>query len=143
MEAKCCIRKGLCLTGRPADEEDGHLPHEEATAHSLEGVLGHEAHGIPQLALLPRLQYLQSFDVLQQGPFLHCVSEPDLSCHFVVVQGQSNTSSSWAVTLRDGDVSDEAQDRVTHVVEGLAAIALRDIQGKGQLGGEERTFLLT
>lgn len=143
MKAKCCISKCLQLPSWSSDEEDGHLPHEETTAHSLEGVVGHKVHGVVQLALLPGLQRLQSLDVLKQGPFLHCVSEADLSGDFIIVQGQSNASASWTVALRNGDISDKAQDCLTHVVEVLAAVALRDVQGERQLGGVKWAFLLT
>lgn len=131
------------LTSCSPDEEDGHLPHEETTAHSLEGVVCQKVHGVVQLALLPGLQRLQSLDVLDQGPFLHRISEADLSGDFIVVKGQSNTSASRTVALRNGEVSDETKDCVAHVVEVLAAIALRGVQGKGQLGGVERALLLT
>lgn len=143
MQAKCCISKCLCLTSCSTDKEDGHLPHKETTAHSLKGVLGNKAHGVLQLALLSCLQRLQSLDVLQQSPFLHGISEPDLSGYLIGVHGQSNTSSSGTVALRDGDTSDEPQDCFTHVVEGLAGNALRNIQGKGQLSGVEWALLLT
>lgn len=143
MEAKRCIGKRLLLTSWSSYKEDGHFPHEETTAHSLEGIVGHKVHGVVQLALLPVLQHLQSLDVLKQGTLLHRISEPDLSGDLVVVKGQSNTSTSWAVALRNGDISDETQDHITHVVEVLAAVALRDVQGECQLGGVERAFLLT
>lgn len=112
------------MTSWSSDKEDGHLPHEETTAHSLEGVVGHKVHGIVQFTLLPGLQRLQSLDMLDQGPFLHCVSEPDLSGDFIIIKGQSNTSASRTVALRNGDVSDETKDCVAHVVEVLAAVAL-------------------
>lgn len=142
METKSRHGERLWVSHRPADEEDGHLPHQETAAHSLEGVLGHEAHGVAQFALLSGLQGLQALNVLHQGPFLHGVGEPNLSGHFVIVKGQSDASSSWTIALGDGDVSDELQDYVTRVVEVLAAGALRDVQGEGQLGGVERTLLL-
>lgn len=143
MKAKRRVGQRLQLTSWSSDEEDGHLPHEETTAHSLEGVVGHKVHGAVQPALLPGLQRLQSLDMLHQGPFLHGVSKADLGGDFVVVKGQSDASTSRTVALRNGDVSDEAKDRVAHVVEALAAVALRGVQGKRQLGGVERTFLLT
>lgn len=143
MEAKGGVRERLRLPSGSSDEEDGHLPHEETTAHSLEGVVGQEVHGVVQPALLPGLQRLQPLDVLQQGPFLHRVGEADLGGDLVVVQGQSDAGASGAVALGNGDVPDEAQDGVAHVVEVLPAVALGDVQGEGQLGGVERALLLT
>lgn len=134
--------QGLRLARHPANEEDGHLPHEEAAAHSLEGVVSHEAHGVVQPAALVGLQRLQPLNVLQQGPFLQSVSKADLGGHLVVVQRQSDAGPPRAVALGDGDVPDQAQDGFAHGAEGLAAGALGDIQGKGQLRGVERAFLL-
>lgn len=132
----------LRLSRWPADKEDGHLPHEEATSHSLEGVVSHEAHGVVQPAALVGLQRLQPLDLLQQNPFLQSVGEADLSGHLVVVQCQSDSGPPGTVALRDGDVPHQAQHRVTHGVEVLAAGSLRDVQGEGQLGGVQRTLLL-
>lgn len=143
MEAESCIRNCLCVLDCATNKEDGHLSHEEAAAHPLEGILGHKAHDCVHVALFVGLQGLQSLDALHQVTFLQPISKPDLSGHFTVVQGQSNTSSSWTVALSDGDVFDKAQDCVTHVVKVRATNALRGIQGKGQLSGVERAFLLT
>lgn len=77
--------QSLRLARCPANEEDGNLPHEEATPHSFEGVVSHEAHGVVQPAALVGLQRLQPLDVLQQGPFLQSVGKADLGGHLVVV----------------------------------------------------------
>lgn len=87
VEAKSCVGDCLCLTDCPSNEENGHLPHEEAAAHSLKGVVGQKAHGCVQAALLPGLQGLKSLNALQQDAFLHCISEPNLSGYFIVVEG--------------------------------------------------------
>lgn len=143
MEAECSVRERLRLAGRSPDKEDGHLPHEEAAAYALEGVVGHKVHGVVQPALLVVLWHLQPLDVAKQSPLLHRVGEPDLGDDFVVVEGQGDAGSSWTVALRNGDVSDETHDRVTHVVEGGATGVLRDVQGERQLGGVQRALLLT
>lgn len=135
--------QSLRLARRPANEEDGHLPHEEAAAHSLEGVVSHEAHGVVQPAALVGLQRLQPPDVLQQGPLLQPVGKADLGGHLVVVQRQSNAGPPRAVALGDRDVPDQAQDSVAHGVEVLAAGSLGDVQGEGQLSGVERALQLT
>lgn len=143
MQAERRAGQSLCLARRPAHEEDGYLPHEEATSHSLEGVVSHEAHGVVQPAALVGLQGLQSLDVLQQDPFLQPVGEADLGCHLVIVQRQSNAGPPGTVALRDRDVPHQAQHDVTHGVEVLAAGSLRDVQGEGQLGGVQRALLLS
>lgn len=143
MQAERRAGQSLRLARRPADEEDGHLPHEEAAAHSLEGVVSHEAHGVVQPAALVGLQRLQPLDVLQQGPFLQSVGKADLGGHLVVVQRQSNAGPPRAVALGDRDVPDQAQDSVAHGVEVLAAGSLGDVQGEGQLSGVERALQLT
>lgn len=143
VQTKRCISDSLCLTRWPAHKEDGHLPHEETTPHSLEGVVSHKTHGIVQHAALVGLQRLQSFNVLQEGLFLHSICKADLSGHLIIVQCQSNAGPPWAVALRDGDVSDKAQDHVTHGIKALAAISLGNVQSEGQLSGVEWALLLT
>lgn len=117
MEANGRVCERLCLASWSADKEDSHLPHEEAAAHSLESVVGQKVHGDFQIARLLGLKGLQALDVLEQGLLPHCVGKADFCGHLVVVQGQSNASSSWAVALSDGDVSEQAHDHVTHIAE--------------------------
>lgn len=135
--------QSLRLARGSADEEDGHLPHEEAASHPLEGVVSQEAHGVVQPAALVGLQRLQSLDVLQQGPFLQSVGKADLGGHLVVVKRQSHAGPPGTVALGDRDVPHQAQDGVAHGVEVLPAGSLRDVQGEGQLGGVQRALLLT
>lgn len=143
VQAKRRTGQSLRLARWPANEEDGDLPHEEATSHSLEGVVSHEAHGVVQPAALVGLQCLQPLDLLQQDPFLQSVGKADLGGHLVVVQRQSHARPPGTVALRDGDVPHQAQHSVAHGVEVLAAGPLRDVQGEGQLGGVQRALLLT
>lgn len=135
--------QSLGLARWPTDEEDGNLPHEEATPHPLEGVVSNEAHGVVQPAALVGLQRLQPLDLLQQDPFLQSVGEADLGGHLVVVQRQSHAGPPGTVALGDGDVPHQAQHGVTHGVKVLAAGSLRDVQGESQLGGVQRALLLS
>ncbi|MEQ2201473.1 hypothetical protein XENOCAPTIV_012943, partial [Xenoophorus captivus] len=90
-------------------------------------VLRHKAHGCFQTCFLIRPWFLQSLNVIHQGSFLHCISKPDLSDYLIVVQGQSNTSASWTITLSNSDVSDQECSCVSHVVEDLTVNVLRDV----------------
>lgn len=117
VETKSSSTEFLCDSDLAVDEEDGNLAHKEATADSLECVLCNKVHGCLQAPLLTGLLRLEPLDSLNECSLLHGICEADLGVHLIVVERQSDTGSSRTVALRNGDVIDQTQNSVPHVVE--------------------------
>lgn len=93
------LRRGSRL---PVAEKDSHLPHEEPTSGTLEGVPGHKGHGSLQAAWLCGQGCLEVLDLLEEARFLPGISKADLRGDLIVVGDQGHAGTSRAVALSDG-----------------------------------------
>lgn len=89
-------------SGVPIAEEDSHLPHQEATAGTLEGIPGHEGHGGLQTAWLRGQGCLEVLDLLEEAGFLPGIGKADLGGDLVVVGDQSHPCPPGTVALGNG-----------------------------------------
>lgn len=117
VKAQSSSTKFLCNTSRSVDKENSYLAHKKSTPNSLESVLCNKVHCCLQAALLTGLQSLKPLNSLNKCSLLLGICKADLGSHFIVVECESNTGTSGTVALSNCNITEQAQNSVSHVVE--------------------------